>query len=157
GSQGGAWYRDMTRYCWFVLVVAAMGWLFDCLDQHLFNLARRPAMEELLKGTDLSPTAYGYYATGIFLLGWGIGGMFFGALGDKLGRAKTMILCILVYSICTGLSALSKGFWDFAGYRFVTGIGVGGEFAVGVALVAETVPASARAGALGLLQALSTV
>jgi MFS family permease len=157
GDQAGAWYRDMTRYCWFVLVVAAMGWLFDCLDQHLFNLARRPAMEELLKGTDHSPTAYGYYATGIFLLGWGIGGMFFGALGDKIGRAKTMILCILVYSVCTGLSALSHGFWDFAAYRFFTGIGVGGEFAVGVALVAETVPASARAGALGLLQALSTV
>jgi MFS family permease len=153
----GPWYREMTRYCWFVLVVAAMGWLFDCLDQHLFNLARRPAMEELLKGTDANPTAYGYYVTGIFLLGWGTGGLIFGALGDKLGRAKTMILCILVYSACTGLSALSHGFWDFSLYRFMTGLGVGGEFAVGVALVAETVPSSARAGALGLLQALSTV
>ena len=100
----GPWYRDMTRYCWFVLVVAAMGWLFDCLDQHLFNLARSPAMEELLQGTDHNPTAFGYFATGIFLAGWGTGGLFFGALGDKLGRAKTMILCILVYSACTGLS-----------------------------------------------------
>src|SRR5579871_5760763 len=128
----GAWYRDMTRYCWFVLIVAAMGWMFDCLDQHLFNQARRPALEELLAGTDANPAAYGFYVTGIFLVGWGTGGLIFGALGDRLGRAKTMALCILAYSVCTGLVALSKNFWMFAGFQFMTGLGVGGEFAVGV-------------------------
>ena len=102
-------------------------------------------------------TEYGYYATAIFLIGWGTGGLIFGALGDRIGRAKTMMFCILIYSVCTGLSALSHGFWDFGAYRFLTGLGVGGVFAVGVTLVAETVPSSARAGALGLLQALSTV
>jgi MFS family permease len=100
---------------------------------------------------------YGGYATSIFLIGWATGGLTFGVLGDRLGRAKTMMLTILIYSICTGLSALSQGFWDFAFYRFITGLGVGGEFAVGVALVAETVPAIARPHALGLLQALSAV
>src|SRR5262249_9525581 len=89
--------------------------------------------------------------------GWGTGGLVFGALGDRVGRAKTMVICILLYAVFTGLSALSQGFWDFGGYRFLTGLGVGGVFAVGVTLVAETVPTSARAGALGLLQALSTV
>jgi MFS family permease len=78
-------------------------------------------------------------------------------LGDRIGRAKTMLLTILVYSIFTGLSAFSRNFLDFALFRFLTGLGVGGEFAVGVALVAEVIPASARPYALGFLQSLSTV
>ena len=100
---------------------------------------------------------YSGYATSIFLLGWATGGLTFGVLGDRIGRAKTMMFTILIYSACTGLSAFSKGFWDFAFYRFVTGLGVGGEFAVGVALVAEVMPDGARTYALSLLQALSAV
>jgi len=100
---------------------------------------------------------YGGYATAIFLIGWATGGLTFGVLGDRIGRAKTMMVTILVYSLCTGLSALSVGFWDFAFYRFITGLGVGGEFAVGVALVAEVMPHRARPHALGLLQALSAI
>jgi MFS family permease len=157
------WHRELNRYHWFVLAVAALGWLFDTMDQQLFNLARVPAMQELLAP---SPGAvpsgelvseYGGYATSIFLIGWAAGGLFFGVLGDRIGRARTMVLTILLYSLCTGLSALSQGFWDFAFYRFLTGLGVGGEFAVGVALVAEVMPNRARPYALGLLQALSTV
>ena len=100
---------------------------------------------------------YGGYATSIFMIGWAIGGLVFGILGDKIGRAKTMMLTILLYSVFTGLSALSVGVWDFAFYRFLTGLGVGGEFAVGVALVAEVMPDRARTSALGWLQALSAV
>ncbi|NDC53765.1 MAG: MFS transporter [Planctomycetia bacterium] len=152
----------MTRYHWFVLAVAALGWLFDCLDQQLFNLARKPAMETLLSaaGTAADPkdvSFYGGLATCIFMAGWATGGLIFGVVGDRLGRAKTMMITIVIYSICTGLSALSRGFWDFAFYRFITGLGVGGEFAVGVALVAEVMPERARTHALGLLQALSAV
>ena len=152
----------MTRYHWFVLVVAALGWLFDCLDQQLFNLARKPAMETLLAvgGAAADPKDVAYYgglATCIFLLGWATGGLIFGVVGDRYGRAKTMMITIVIYSLCTGLSALSTGFWDFAFYRFITGLGVGGEFAVGVALVAEVMPDRARPHALGLLQALSAV
>jgi MFS family permease len=137
-------------------MVTALGWLFDCLDQQLFNLARVPAMKALLPAGQ-SVAEYGGYATAIFLIGWATGGLTFGVLGDRIGRAKTMMLTILVYSLCTGLSALSRGFWDFAFYRFITGLGVGGEFAVGVALVAEVMPHRARPHALGLLQALSAV
>ncbi len=157
------WYRELNRYHWFVLVVAALGWLFDTMDQQLFTLARVPAMRELLAtsaGAVADPstvTQYGGYATSIFLMGWATGGLLFGVLGDRIGRAKTMMLTILLYSFCTGLSALSRGFWDFAFYRFLTGLGVGGEFAVGVALVAEVMPEKARPSALGLLQALSAV
>jgi MFS family permease len=162
GPADGPWYSGMTRYHWFVLVVAALGWLFDCLDQQLFNLARKPAMESLLAtaGAAANPKDvdfYGGLSTCIFLAGWATGGLIFGVVGDRIGRAKTMMITILIYSLCTGLSAISRGFWDFAFYRFITGLGVGGEFAVGVALVAEVMPDRARPYALGLLQALSAV
>jgi MFS family permease len=155
----GPWWKALNRYHWFVLAVCALGWLFDCLDQQLFTLTRVPAMLELLSAKPGSPEvkAYSGYVTSIFLIGWATGGLFFGVLGDRIGRAKTMMFTILLYSIFTGLSALSRGFWDFAAYRFLTGLGVGGEFAVGVALVAEVMPTRARAYALGLLQALSGV
>jgi MFS family permease len=157
------WFRELNRYHWFVLMVAALGWLFDCLDQQLFTLARRPAMISLLHGPDGGPPTtaqidgYAGYATSIFLMGWASGGILFGVLGDRVGRAKVMIWTILLYSAFTGLSALSTGFWDFAAYRFLTGLGVGGQFAVGVSLVAEVMPDRARPFALGLLQALSAV
>jgi MFS family permease len=158
-----AWWRELNRYHWFVLAVAALGWLFDTMDQQLFNLARRPAMRSLLEPSPgVEPdketvSEYSGFATSIFLIGWGTGGLAFGILGDLIGRAKTMMLTILLYSIFTGLSALSVGFWDFAFYRFLTGLGVGGEFAVGVSLVAEVMPDRARPFALGLLQALSAI
>jgi len=153
------WYKELTRYHWFVLIVAALGWLFDCLDQQLFTLARPTAMRDLLKVPAGDPLIgeWGGYATSIFIIGWATGGLIFGSLGDRIGRAKTMVITILIYSVCTGLSALSVSFWDFAFYRFLTGLGVGGEFAVGVALVAEVMPDRARPRALSLLQALSAV
>jgi MFS family permease len=157
------WWRLLNRTHWFVLIVAALGWLFDTMDQQLFNIARRPAIRKLLEPSpgvepDKGVVAdYSGYATSIFLIGWGTGGIAFGILGDLIGRARTMMLTILLYSIFTGLSALSVGFWDFALYRFLTGLGVGGEFAVGVSLVAEVMPDRARPFALGMLQALSAV
>ncbi len=161
--SGVPWYRLLNRYHWFVLIIAALGWLFDTMDQQLFNLARVPAMKELLPhepgklpSADLM-NFYGPLATSIFMIGWATGGLIFGVLGDRIGRAKVMLWTILIYSVCTGLSAFSIGFWDFAFYRFLTGLGVGGEFAVGVSLVAEVMPSKARPFALGLLQALSAV
>jgi MFS family permease len=153
------WYRELSGYQWFVLIVAALGWLLDCFDQQLFVLARQPAMRELLPGTPTQSTvdAFGGFMTSIFLMGWGIGGLIFGVMGDRIGRAKTMMLTILVYSIFTGLSAISQSIWDFALYRFLTGMGVGGEFAVGVALVAEVMPDRARPYCLSVLQALSAI
>lgn len=162
-KNGRPWWRDLNRYHWFVLFVAALGWLFDTMDQQLFNLARRPAMQSLLQPEPgVAPDrklvdARSGDATSIFLIGWGVGGLAFGILGDLVGRARTMMVTILLYSIFTGLSALSHSFGDFALFRFLTGLGVGGEFAVGVSLVAEVMPDRARPFALGLLQALSAV
>jgi len=185
-SGSGPWYRELNRYHWFVFVVAALGWLFDTMDQQLFTLARPLAMEELISLTDEEIAAakaasvkpdepadaadkrvtekliakraqYGGYATSFFLIGWATGGLFFGVLGDRWGRVRTMLVTIVMYSIFTGISAFSRNFWDFAILRLLTGLGVGGEFAVGVALVAEVMPSRARPHALGLLQALSAV
>ena len=163
GQNNLPWWKDLTRYQWFVFVVASLGWLFDTMDQQLFNLARKPAVTELLAAGSTSPPSSGVvaenagFATMIFMIGWALGGIFFGILGDRIGRAKTMMLTVLCYSAFTGLSALSKGVLDFAVYRFLTGLGVGGQFAVGVALVAEVMSDRARPFALGLLQALSAV
>ncbi|MGE3809035.1 MAG: MFS transporter [Gemmataceae bacterium] len=158
-DDGRPWFKLLNRYHWFVLIVAALGWLFDTMDQQLFVLARTPALTELL-GAGVSQstiTAYGGYATTIFIIGWATGGLIFGMFGDRWGRARTMMVTILIYSLFTGLSALSQTWWDFAFYRFITGMGVGGEFAAGVSLVAEVIPARARPYALGFLQALSAV
>ena len=101
--------------------------------------------------------ALGKNVTAFFLIGWGIGGLIFGALGDRYGRAKMLTITVLIYSVCTGLSYFSQTYWDFAIARFLTGLGVGGVFGLAVALIAETLPDSARSGALGWLQMLSTV
>ncbi len=161
-DDGRPWWRLLTRYHWFVLLVASLGWLFDTMDQQLFTLARRSAMTDLARPApdqrlDDAVAEDSGYATSIFLIGWGIGGIGFGIIGDLLGRVRALMLTILLYSVFTGLSALSVGFWDFALYRFLTGLGVGGEFGVGVSLVAETMPERARPFALGLLQALSGI
>ena len=151
------WWRDVTRGQWFVFAVAALGWMFDTMDQQLFTAARVPAMRELVGKSGMDPKFAGGVATSVFMVGWALGGLIFGVLGDRIGRARTMLFTILVYSAFTGLSALSTGIWDFCWYRFLTGLGVGGEFAVGVALIAETMSDRARPHALGWLQALSAV
>jgi len=155
-AASGPWWRGLTSYHWFVFLVASLAWLFDCLDQQLFLLARNGAMEALLP-PGMDTKVYGGYATSIFVAGWALGGLIFGSLGDRFGRAKMLTLTVLIYSVCTGLSAFSKGWVDFAVYRFLTGLGVGGVFGLAVALVADTLPDRSRTGALGLLQALSAV
>ena len=152
------WWRSLTGYHWFVFVVASAAWFFDCLDQRLFSLARIPALQSLL--ADAKPgeiQAAGKEVTAIFLVGWGIGGLIFGAMGDRFGRARMLTVTVLMYSVCTGITFFSRTWWDFALLRMLTGMGVGGVFGLAVALIAETVPNHARTGALGTLQVLSTV
>ena len=159
GERKYAWYRELSGHHWFVIAVCSMGWMFDTMAQQLFNLARRPAMHDLLGGgaSDATISEQAGYATMIFMIGWAIGGIYFGVLGDRLGRAKTMMITILSYTIFTGLSVFSTNVWDFNVYRFLCGLGVGGQFAVGVSMVAEVVPDRARPYALGLVQACSAV
>lgn len=153
------WWKALTPYHWFVFLVASAAWFFDCLDQRLFSLARIPALSSLMGQPPGAPEvqAFGKVVTAWFLIGWGVGGMIFGSLGDKFGRAKMLTLTILIYSVFTGLSFFSQTALDFTIFRFLTGLGVGGVFGLAVALIAETVPGTARAQSLGLLQVLSTI
>ena len=165
------WWQGLEKYCWVVLIISALGWLFDTMDQNLFNLVRKSSMEDLLMPkaeraalTGAAKTAFdddvrfkGGIVTAVFLIGWAAGGFIFGILGDRLGRTKTMIVTILIYAIFTGASGLVNNWYLYAFARFMTGIGVGGEWAAGAALVAETFPQRSRPMALGLLQALSSV
>jgi MFS family permease len=164
------WYQGLERYCWIVLIISALGWLFDTMDQNLFTMVRAASLTDILKPqfTDAAGTvneaalrgavaSQGGLLTAIFVVGWATGGFVFGILGDRLGRTRTMIITILVYAIFTGLSGMVNSVTWYAVARFLTGMGVGGEWAAGAALVAETFPARSRSMALGLLQALSTV
>ena len=95
--------------------------------------------------SDQAVQNFGKVVTAFFLIGWGIGGLYFGSLGDKFGRARMLTITILIYSVFTGLSFFSQSRFDFTLFRFLTGVGVGGVFGLAVALIAETVPPAARA------------
>ena len=157
-TASGPWWRELNRYHWFVFLLAAFGWMFDCFDQQIFTNSRSITMQDLMPQADsLTQIKYGTWATSIFILGWATGGLIFGTIGDKWGRAKTMAATIFVYAVCTGLSGFASSWSMFALFRFLTGAGVGGEFAVGAALLAEVMPDRARPHALGSLQALSAI
>src|SRR5215470_932899 len=102
-TAAAPWHHGLTKYHWLVFIVASLGWLFDTMCQQLFNLARRPAITELLGpgATKGMIDDYAGYATTIFMVGWALGGVIFGVLGDRIGRVKTMLLTILMYSIFT--------------------------------------------------------
>ena len=151
--------ETITPYHWLVVIIASAGWLFDCMDQRLFILARESAITELL-GRDAAAAQvkqFSGYATTSMILGWATGGIIFGMLSDRWGRVKTMMATLLVYSGFTGLSGLSQTWVDFIAYRFLVGLGIGGMFGAATTLVAESVPGRVRAVALGALQALSAV
>ena len=121
------WTHGLTGYHWFVFLVASAAWFFDCLDQRLFSLARIPALTSLMPpDTAMGDVqATGKEVTAVFLIGWGIGGLIFGALGDRYGRARMLTITVLIYSVFTGLTFFSQTYWDFAICRFLTGLGRG--------------------------------
>jgi MFS family permease len=156
--QATSWRHGVTRYQWLVLFVAWLGWVFDSMDSTIYALVLHPALHELLGGQPgavVSQEAIGWYGGiifSIFLIGWAIGGVLFGVLADRFGRTKTLIFTILIYALFTGLAALSADWWHLAIYRFLTALGIGGEWAAGAALVAEVWPEEKRAKAAGILQ-----
>ena len=120
----------VDRYCWIVLTIAALGWLFDTMDQNIFNLVRVPSVHALSAGSSIDEkTIGGIVHRHVFLIGWSAGGIFFGILGDRIGRTRTMVATIIIYALFTGLSALAWNWPSYAVMRFLTGFGVGGEWA----------------------------
>jgi MFS family permease len=148
------WWKGVSRYQWLILIVAWLGWVFDAMDSTIYALVLQPALRDLLP-IPTSPEEidwYGGIIFSLFLLGWAAGGVLFGIVADYFGRTRTMIATILIYSLFTGLAALSHTWWELMIYRFLTALGIGGEWAAGAALVAETWPEEKRAKAAGVLQ-----
>jgi MFS family permease len=157
GKQSTAPREPLTGYHWLVIIIASAGWLFDCMDQRIFALSREPAIREILgAGTPQAVIGnWGAWATTAMIFGWATGGIIFGMMSDRWGRVKTMAVTLIFYSGFTGLSGLANTIPVFLLFRFMVGLGVGGMFGAATTLVAESVPAWARAIALGSLQALS--
>jgi MFS family permease len=128
--------------------------MFDGLDMHLYTLVATPFVAELLRAqtTDPSVGRHGAIIQAAFLTGWALGGAFFGRLGDLLGRSRALSLTILTYAAFTGLSFFATEWWHLMIFRFLAALGIGGEWAVGAALLAETWPKSWRPWLAATLQ-----
>lgn len=151
------WYADVTRYQWLVLTVASLGWVFDAFEGQLYNITRADMLPDLLGVAPDDPLVrvWGERFLGIFLVGGTIGGWLFSSLADRWGRNPVMALTILFYSIFSGLTAFATETWHVGALRFLVAMGVGGEWAVGAALVSEVFPREARERAGGIFHATS--
>ena len=164
------WYANLSRYQWLVLVIASAGWMFDTFEGQLFVITRGDMLTELLGSSAATDPASRDAATsqagvkqagdmllGVFLLGGTLGGIAFGSLADRIGRRPVMALTILCYSVFSGLTYFATAVWQVALLRFLVALGVGGEWAVAAALVAEVFPAHARAHASGIFHSTSVL
>lgn len=144
---------------WLALAAALLGWSFDGFEMGLFPVIARAALLDLLGAGVAEETLRQWYAvfSVCFLLGAAVGGVVFGWLGDRFGRVAAMSLAVLVYSALTGLSATARSAEELAGWRFFAATGMGGEWALGVALVAETWPERSRPWLAGLIGAAVNV
>lgn len=142
-----------SRAKWMVFIAAFLGWMFDGLEMGVFPLAARPALQDLLNVQgDQEVGRWMGYITALFLLGAAGGGLIFGWMGDRIGRVRSMIISILVYSIFTGCCYFVTAPWQLGVFRFLAALGMGGEWSLGVALVMECWPEKHRpilAGAIG--------
>jgi MFS family permease len=145
---------ELTAQQWRSGIAAWLGWLFDGFDMHIYTLVALPFVA-LLIGSQPTSSDTGWYASWIqaaFLVGWALGGAFFGRVGDRLGRSRALMLTILTYAIFTGASFFATAWWHLLIFRFLAALGIGGEWAVGAALISETWPKSWRPWLAGILQ-----
>jgi len=143
----------VSRLQWLTLVSAFMGWMFDSADLNLFTVVLVPSVAELIGSSQTDEIAQvGSYIMALKLLCWGLGGIFFGVIADRFGRARTMVVTILIYSVFTGLSGLAQTWGQLAVLQALAGFGIGGEWAAGAALIAETWPQRHRARAMQIMQ-----
>ncbi len=139
---------------WFVLLAAFLGWMFDGLEMGIFPLVARPALQDLLHVTDDKLVGYWMgWITAAFLVGAACGGFAFGWLGDRIGRVRAMMLSVLTYSVFSGLCYFATVPLHLGIFRFLAALGMGGEWALGVALVMECWPHDKRPMLAGLIGA----
>ncbi len=145
-----AWLWGLTRYQWLVLIAAWLGWGFDVFDGLLFNYVAPACVPDLLGITRDMPGYQGQVSfwtgalTSILLIGWGVGGILFGKLSDRIGRTRALLLTMLLYSLATAGCAFATNIWMLVFFRIIASLGIGGEWAAGASLVAETVPEKKR-------------
>jgi hypothetical protein len=143
GEVEGDFAFGLTKYQCLVLFSAWIGWGFDIFDSFLFTYAAPLCIPSLLElKDDVSEekrreyvTQWTAVLTSVLLVGWGVGGVLFGVVTDKIGRARTMIITIAVYSVATALCAASFAIWWLVLFRFISALGIGGEWAAGASLV----------------------
>ncbi len=149
---------SLTRGQWLVLAAAFLGWMFDGVEMGLFPIIARPALQDLLGiSSDAQVGVWNGYLVAAFMLGAAFGGLSFGWLGDKIGRVRAMALSILVYSGFTGLCYLVQQPWQLGVLRFIAALGMGGQWALGVALVMECWPERFRPLLAGVIGAAANV
>jgi MFS family permease len=135
------------------LLAAALGWGLDGFDVLLYSNVQVKAMESLgIYPSDLHYKAISGLPNAFMLLASGIGGVLFGFIADRIGRTKALMLSILTYSLCSLGSGLSTSIVVLIFFRFVLGLGMGGEWNTGATLVAETWPTHLRARAIAIVQ-----
>ena len=147
--------RSLSPHQWKSGIAAWLGWTFDGLELHLYTLVALPFVAELLGGLATTDPSVGRHASiiqGAFLLGWALGGGFFGRIGDRMGRSRALSLTVLTYAIFTGLSFFAQTWWQLMIFRFLAALGVGGEWAVGASLLSETWPKRWRPWIAAVLQ-----
>jgi len=146
--------RDLSSRQWRSGTAAWLGWLFDGLDMHLYTLVATPFVAELLhaRPQDDSVAYCSSWIQAAFLVGWAVGGGFFGRIGDRLGRSRALMLTILTYAMFTGLSAFAQTWWQLLIFRFLAALGIGGEWGVGASLLSETWPKRWRPWVAAVLQ-----
>ena len=141
------WWRVAPAPARRALVAAALGWALDAFDVMLFSLTLASVIADL----GLTKVQAGALGS-ITLLGGAVGGLVFGHVADRFGRTRALMASVLLYSIFTAACGLSQTLWQFAVFRALLGLGMGGEWASGAALVSETWPAKHRGRALGFMQ-----
>src|SRR5579862_4340462 len=146
-ASATATFSDVTLAQRRTLIAAALGWMLDAFDTMLYALVLAHIMREL----SMSKATSGFLAT-LTLLASGIGGVSFGFLADRIGRKRALMLSIVTYSICSFASGLSTSILMLAVFRFILGLGMGGEWNTGTTLVAETWPDELRAKAIAIVQ-----
>jgi MFS family permease len=147
------WYREIDGHAWRALLGGSLGWIFDGYETYTLILVAVPALHVLLSARQLPSLAFFQgLAIGLTLLGWAFGGIIWGVITDYIGRRRAMLYSIAMYAVFTGITAFSQTWWQLILFRFITGLGLGAEWATGASLVSERFPVQARAKAACLLQ-----
>jgi MFS family permease len=149
--------REISTKQWKSFIGALGGWTLDGFDLSIFGLVLLPAMTELLPKSGYEPNIanigfFGQLQVAVFLAGWGCS-FLWGPVADRIGRVPALTMSILVYAVFTCCAGFSQDIWQLSGFRFLSAVGLGGEWAMAGTLVAETMPERLRPRFGGILHA----